>query len=233
MSQRSGRERDAPASQEDFQFDPSEIDLKYSKNLMTVLDGYRIQRTYDLEFIDKAINKGDLPKTFIRQWGAIRSVLHKLAAIGPKVPGVESWLNKKQYIAFISLATLTIVAPMLLLTWVFQWSFLVPFAIPLAILAIGLMLINWIASSWFNRKVAWAIHYYVEDHQNLVSRDRALLKKWVQILIHHTARLMRKNGFDPDKNLVKFFNIDYVGIEVLKEPAGLRKNYVVKIKLTG
>ncbi len=233
MSQHSKRERDTSTSLENFEFDPSEIDLKYSKNLMTVMDGYRIQRTYDLGFIDKAINKGTLPKIFIRQWGTIRSVLHKLAAIGPKVPGVESWLNKKQYLAFISMATLTIVAPLLLLTWVFQWDVLVPYALPLAVIAVGLMLANWLASSWYNRKVAWAIHYYIEDNQNLVARERAMLKKWVQILIHHTARVMRKGGYDPAKNLVKFFNDDYVGIEVLKEPAGLRKNYVVKIKLTG
>jgi hypothetical protein len=233
MSQRPKRERDSKASLDDFEFDPSELDLKQSKNLITVLDGYRIQRTYDLGFVDKGINKGELPKSFIRQWGTIRAVLHKLAAIGPKVPGVESWLNRKQYFAFISLAALTIVAPLLLLTWVFQWEALQALSIPLAVLAVALMLVNWFMSSWYNRKVAWAIHYYVEDNPNLVSKERASLKKWVQILIHHTARVMRRGGYDPDKNLVKFFNNDYIGVEMLKEPARMRKHYVMKIKLTG
>jgi hypothetical protein len=233
MSQRSKRDRDSKASLDDFEFDPSELDLKQSKNLITVMDGYRIQRTYDLGFIDKGINKGELPKSFIRQWGTIRTVLHKLAAIGPKVPGVESWLNRKQYFSFISLAALTIVAPLLLLTWVFQWEALQVFSVPLAVVAVALMLLNWFMSSWYNRKVAWAIHYYVEDNPNLVSKERDLLKKWVQILIHHTARIMRRGGYDPDKNLVKFFNNDYVGVEMLKEPAGIRKHYVMKIKLTG
>jgi hypothetical protein len=233
MSQRSKRDREPKATLEDFEFDPSELDLKQSKNLITVLDGYRIQRTYDLGFVDKGINKGELPKSFIRQWGTIRSVLHKLAAIGPKVPGVESWLNRKQYFAFISLAVLTIAAPLLLLTWVFQWEALQSFSVPLAVVAVALMLVNWLMSSWYNRKVAWAIHYYLEENPNLVSKERMLLKKWVQTLIHHTARVMRKGGFDPDKNLVKFFNNDYIGIEMLKEPAGLRKHYVMKIKLTG
>jgi hypothetical protein len=233
MSQRSKRDRDSKTSLDDFEFDPSELDLKQSKNLITVMDGYRIQRTYDLGFVDKGINKGELPKSFIRQWGTIRAVLHKLAAIGPKVPGVESWLNRKQYFSFISLAALTIVAPLLLLTWVFQWEALQVFSIPLAVVAVALMLLNWFMSSWYNRKVAWAIHYYVEDNPNLVSKERALLKKWVQILIHHTAKIMRRGGYDPDKNLVKFFNNDYVGVEMLKEPAGMRKHYVMKIKLTG
>ena len=233
MSPSSNREHDSKASIDDFEFDPSELDLKQSKNLLTVLDGYRIQRTYDLRFVDKAINKGDMPKSFIRQWGTIRALLHKLAAIGPKVPGVESWLNRKQYFAFLSLAVLTIAAPVLLLTWVFRLEMLQDIAMPLALVAVALMLINFLLSSWYNRKVAWAIHYYLEDNPNLVAKERAVLKKWVQSLIHHTARVMRQSGLDPDKNLVKFFNDDYVGIEVLKEPAGIRKNYVVKIKLTG
>jgi len=233
MSQRANRERDSKTSLDDFEFDPTELDLKKSKSLITVFDGYRIQRTYDLRFVDKAINKGEMPKSFIRQWGTIRALLHKLAAIGPKVTGVESWLNRKQYFAFLSLATITIAAPVLLLTWVFRWEALQDIAMPLALVAVALMFINFLLSSWYNRKVAWAIYYYLEDNPNLVAKERAILKKWVQSLIHHTARVMRQSGLDPDKNLVKFWNDDYVGIEVLKVPSGLRKNYVVKVKLTG
>ena len=99
MSHRSKRSKGKPTSLEDFKFDPNGLDLKFARNLITVLDGYRIQRTYDLAFVDKAINKGELPANFIKQWGTIRAVLHKLAAIGPKVPGVEDDLKKKQYIS--------------------------------------------------------------------------------------------------------------------------------------
>ncbi len=232
MSQQSKRKKGTPISLDDFNFNPSELDLKFSRNLITVFDGYRINRTYELAFIDKKINKGELPQSFIRQWGVIRKVLHKLAAIGPKIPGIEGWLNRKQYFSFASMALLTIVAPVLLLTWVFQWAFLQDFIIPLAVLAIAMVLINFLASAWYNRKIAWEIHYYIEANPNLVENERKHLRKWVQELIYHVARLMRKSGEDPDKNLTKFFNDDYEGILILKEPAGLRKHYVVKIKLT-
>ncbi|MFW9963569.1 MAG: hypothetical protein ACFFCX_08400 [Candidatus Sifarchaeia archaeon] len=232
MSQQSKRKKGPPISLDDFDFNPSELDLKFSQNLITVLDGYRIHRTYDLGFVDKKIKEGELPRSFIKQWGAIRSVLHKFAAIGPKVPGVESWLNRKQYISFASMALLTIVAPILLLTWVFQWAFLQDFIVPLAIIAIAMVLTNFLASAWFNRKIAWEIHNYIEENSHLVDNERKHLQKWVQELIYHVARLMRKSGEDPDKKLIKFFNNDYSGIEVLKEPAGFRKHYVVKIKLT-
>ncbi|MHA3964690.1 MAG: hypothetical protein AM325_014255 [Candidatus Thorarchaeota archaeon SMTZ1-45] len=231
MSHQPNQLKGKSASLDDFKFEPNGLDLKFSKNLITVLDGYRIHRTYDLTFIDKAMNKGDLPPSFIRQWGTIRSVLHKLASIGPKVPGVESTLNRKQYMSFISMAFLTISVPILLITWVFQIEFLSPIAIPLSLVAVSLVMINFLVGGWYNRKVAWDIHNYIEANQSLVARERSILKGWVQILIDYIARLMRKTGADPEKELIKFFNDDYNRIEVKKVPSGLRKHYVVKIQV--
>jgi hypothetical protein len=227
---RSKRSKRKSQSLDDFKFDPNELDLKFSKSLLTVMDGYRINRTYDLGFVDKKMNKGELPQTFTKQWGTIRGVLHKLAAIGPKVPGVEESLNRKQYMSFLSLATLTIVVPILMIAWVFQVGFLTPWAIPLAFIAVGLVMINFLVGGWYNRKVAWLIHDYLEADPSLTRNEYLILKKWCQTLIQYIARTMRKGGIDPERNLIKFFNVDYTGIIVLKEPSGFRKHYVVQIK---
>lgn len=229
MSHQSKRSKGKVSSLEDFKFDPNGLSLKFAKNLITVFDGYRINRTYDLTFVDKAMNKGELPEIFVRQWGTIRAVLHKLAAIGPKVPGVEEKLNRKQYMSFASLALLTIAVPILLVTWVFQIAFLSPFAIPLALFAVALMLINFLVGAWYNREVAWAIYNYLEANPSLTARESMVLKNWAQTLIHYVARTMRKTGENSEKHPVKFFNDDYTGIKVLKEPSGFRKNYVVQI----
>ncbi|MFW9846171.1 MAG: hypothetical protein ACFFD6_05460 [Candidatus Thorarchaeota archaeon] len=235
MSHRAKRERKgkpaSPASLDEFEFYPTNLDLRFSKNLLTVLDGYRIHRTYDLGFIDKKVGEGDLPRSFVQQWGIMRKVLTKLAAIGPKVPGVESALNRRQTMSFIGMASLTIAVPVLLLSYVFQITWLAPIGIPLGLGAFALMLISWLTSAWYNRKVAWLIHDYVEENQALVSEERRHLKKWVQTLIRHISTVMRKTGEEPEKNLIKFWNDDYTGIEVMKVPSGMRKNYVVKIKM--
>lgn len=230
MSHRSKSTKGKQTSLEDFKFDPTGLSLKFSKSLISVFDGYRIHRTYDLRFVDKAMNKGDLPQSFTKQWGTIRSVLHRLAAIGPKVPGVESTLNKKQYMSFLSIAMLTIVVPILMITWVFQVAFLTPYAVPLALLAVALVMINYLVSAWFNRKVAWAIFNYIESNPGLTQRENVILQKWVQALIGYVARLMRKDGVDRERNLIKFFNVDYAGIDVQKEPSTFRKHYVVIIR---
>jgi hypothetical protein len=235
MSHREKRDKKAkraPAiSLDEFKFSPANLDLRFSKNLLTVLDGYRIQRTYDLGFIDKKIGEGDLPRTFVQQWGTMRKALAKLAAIGPTVPGVESCLNRRQLMSFAAMASLTIAAPILLFTYFFRLSWLAPIGLPLALIAVGMMLASWQTSAWYNRKVAWLIHDFVEENQALVSNERRHIKKWVQILIQHISSIMRKTGESPDKNPIKFFNDDYTGIEVLKEPGGLRKNYVVRIRI--
>ncbi len=230
MSHRSKSTKGKQTSLEDFKFDPTGLSLKFSKSLISVFDGYRINRTYDLRFVDKAMNKGDLTQNFTKQWGTIRGVLHRLAAIGPKVPGVESTLNKKQYMSFLSIAMLTIVVPILMITWVFQVAFLTPYAVPLALLAVGLVMINYLVSAWFNRKVAWAIFEYLESNPGLTQRENVILQKWVQALIGYVARMMRKDGVDRQRNLIKFFNVDYAGIDVQKEPSTFRKHYVVIIR---
>jgi hypothetical protein len=229
MSHRSKGSKGKPATIEDFKFDPNGLDLKFAKNLITVFDGYRINRTYDLTFVDKAMNKGELPQSFIKQWGTIRAVLHRLAAIGPKVPGVEDTLNKKQYMSFLSIAVITIAVPILLVAWVFQVAFLTPIAIPLALVAVALVMINFLVGAIYNRRVAWAIYNYLEDNPNLTAKENVILKNWVQTLIYYVARSMRKSSEDPEKHLVKFFNDDYSGIRVLKEPSNFRKHYVVII----
>ena len=40
---------------------------------------------------------------------------------------------------------------------------------------------------------------------------------------------MRIEDINPDKKLTKVYNEDYKGIEIVKEPGGLRKHYIMKI----
>jgi hypothetical protein len=230
MSQSSkGQKESAAVNLDSFEFDPTMLDLKWSKNLISVLDSYRIHRCYDLTFIEKAVGRGDLPKGFTRQWTTIRSLLHKYAAVGPDVPGVQGWMKQRQSIQLVSLILLTIAFPLLMFAWVFRIESISWFTTPFALVTIVLMLVTFFASAYYNRKVAWAIFHYIEDNAGMFGNENKHLKKWVQALIWHLSRLMRKDQLKPGKNLVKFWNDDYDGIIVMKEPHHFRKNYVVKI----
>jgi hypothetical protein len=214
---------------EEFKFDPSELDLKLTRSLISVIDGYRIYRCFDLTFVGKRQKKGELPMSFIKQWTTMRSVLHKFAAVGPGVENVEQWLKQRQIIAFAALALLTISAPLLVFGWIFRIEWIVNINIPLALTAVASVLISAVTNAWFNRKVAWAIFNYTESYPELLKKEKELLFDWVQALIYHAARKMRIENIASEKKLTKFYNNDYKGIEVVKEPSGLRKHYVMKI----
>lgn len=212
---------------DEFQFDPSSLDLKWSKNLLTVFDGYRIHRCYDLTFIEKAVGEGVLSKSFINQWRVIRTVLHKFAAVGPNVPRVEKMLSRKQVVSFTALIIITLALPITILGWVFRIEFLQPFIFPFALFVLLLAFTSWTISNYYNNRVAWAIVNYLDENPQLLEREKKHLKQWVQTLIWHSARQIRKESLAFENERVKFFNDDYEGITVLKSPKRFRKHYVV------
>jgi hypothetical protein len=214
---------------DDFQFDPSTLDLKWSKNLITTFDGYRIHRCFDLTFIEKAVGQGELSRSFVNQWKVIRTVLHKFAAIGPNVPGVQKKLFRKQITSLTSMILLTFALPLMVFTWVFRIEFLQPFAFPFAIFAAFLALTAWTVSNYYNRQIAWSIVHYLDENPQLLNKEQKHLKKWVEVLIPHTARLIRKESLEFEEEPVKFYNDDYDGIIVVKEPNFYRKHYTVML----
>ncbi|MBY8996628.1 MAG: hypothetical protein KGD60_02765 [Candidatus Thorarchaeota archaeon] len=214
---------------EDFKFDPSELDLDLTQTLISIFDGYRIYRCFDLTFMERRAAKGKAPREFLMQWATLRGVLHKFAAIGPRVPGVEKWMAQRQVIAFISLALLTISAPLLVFGLIFRLEWVYVVSIPLALTAIGAIFLSVLTNAWFNRKVAWAIFDYTENTRGLLAEEKELLHTWTQALIYHAARVMRKEEIKSEKKPQKIYTDEYRGIEIIQEPKGLRKHYVVRI----
>jgi len=229
MSQKPKKKKGLGIPMSEFKFDPSEFDLKLTRSLISVIDGYRIYRCFDLSFIVKRQKKGELPRGFIKQWPTMRSILHKFAAVGPNAPGVESWLKQRQIIAFAALALLTISAPLLVFGWIFRIEWIVAINIPLALIAVGSVFLSALTNAWYNRKVAWAIFEYTDNNTTLLEKEHEMIFNWVQALVYHAARTMRKDGTDSNKKLTKFFNNDFKGVEVVKEPGGFRKHYIMKI----
>jgi hypothetical protein len=176
--------------------------------------------------MEKRRSKGEIPRGFLRQWPTIKGVLHKFAAVGPRVPGVENLLRNRQIIALIS-------APMLVIGWILNIEWIVAINIPLALTAIFAVFTSAVTNAWYNRKVAWAIYEYTESDTRLLAKEKKLLHEWTQALIYHAARVMRKEGIDSKKKATKFYTNEYKGVEVLDEPKGLRKHYSMRILTEG
>jgi hypothetical protein len=226
---RSKAAKPSDESLDEFQFTPRSIDLKWTKDLITVFDGYRIHRCYDLTFIEKAIGRGELPRSFVDQWRFIRTVLHRFAAVSPKIPGVLKFYERRKLLQNSALILLTIAVPAIVATWVFSLVAIAPYTIGFAALAFLFFVGQWTAGHYYNRKVAWKIENYWDEHPDLLKEEKEALKSWVQRLIVHARHRLRKEDEDPEDHPVKFFNDDYDDIIVKNEPNWYRKNYTVQI----
>ncbi len=139
-------------------------------------------------------------------------------------------MTRRQTVNLLSTVLLTIAFPLVVLVWVFHVEFLSWFTTPFTVITLLLFLGAFITSAWYNRKVAWVIYHYIEENGSMFDTECGYLKKWVQTLIFYLSRTMRRDQLKAEKNLVKFWNTDYDGIEVFKSPNWFRKNYVVQLK---
>ncbi|MFW9834311.1 MAG: hypothetical protein ACFFEK_09975 [Candidatus Thorarchaeota archaeon] len=228
----SKKRRAKPSQDEDlasFDFSPTGLDLEWTKDMITVFDGYRIHRCFDLTFIEKAIGEGRLPRTFVDQWRIIRTVLHKFAAVGPKVPGIIELYEKRQWLRYIATFLMVAAVPTIVATYVFSLVWLAPIALPLVGIAVVFFVVQWTVGHYINLKTAKMIDDYWEQNRGLLRTENAALKKWTQRLIAHAKFRLRKEEEKPEKNPIKFYNDDYEGIVVKATPNWYRKHYVVHI----
>ena len=234
MDAMSRRQRPKTPDEQDlksFEFTPSGLDLEWTKDMITVFDGYRIHRCFDLTFIEKAIGEGRLPRAFVEQWRFIRTVLHKFAAVGPKVPGLLHLYERRQLLRYIATFLMVAAVPSIVATYVFSWVWLAPFSLPLTGVAVVFFAIQWMAGHYINLKTAKMIDDYWENNKSLLRAEKTALRTWTQSLIEHAKYRLKKENQIPKKNPIKFYNDDYEGIVVTATPNWYRKHYVVEIAL--
>lgn len=232
MTIMSKRKRVEPSQDQDlnsFEFSPTGLDLEWTKDMITVFDGYRIHRCFDLTFIEKAIGEGRLPRTFVDQWKVIRTVLHKFAAVGPKVPGIIKLYERRQLLRYIATFLMVAAVPTIVATYVFSLVWLAPISLPLVAVAVVFFVIQWTVGHYINLKTARMIDDYWIEHKSLLRAENNALKKWTQRLIAHAKFRLRKEDQLSSKNPIKFYNDDYDGIIVKATPNWYRKHYVVNI----
>ncbi len=155
-------------------------------------------------------------------------MVDKFAAVTPKIPNIEKMMMRRQILQFSALILVTIGVPAIVLTYVLRLDDIAWFTYPLGFFAGGMFAVTAIITAWYNRKIAWTIYHYIENNPDLLKREKALLHEWSQKLIRYTGRLVRKDGLDLDKNLLKLYSNDYDGVTFIKEPSRFRKHYVAR-----
>ncbi|MFW9908727.1 MAG: hypothetical protein ACFFEF_09145 [Candidatus Thorarchaeota archaeon] len=233
MSKPKPRKPTTPEDQDiaSFEFSPVGLDLKWTKDMITVFDGYRIHRCFDLTFIEKAIGQGELPRTFIDQWRFIRTILHRFAGVAPKIPGVLKQYERRQLLRYIATFLMVIAVPSIVATYVFSLTFIAWITLPITAIAVVFFIAQWTAGHYINLKTAKLIETYWADNPGLLRAEHLALKAWTQRLIANAKFRLRKDEALPEKNPIKFYNDDYEGIVVKATPNWYRKHFVVHIAI--
>jgi hypothetical protein len=228
---------------------PLTTKIKSLAAIVSLIDGYRINKTLDFRKLDSQIKRGLLGRPFAEKWKNIRKVLWRIGTFPKNIPYVNKMTTVRILSQIAGVITL-VVASALMIAQI--WLQLDPIlvSIGLFVYVLGTALIG--LSALMRRRVAIRIaEYYYEDHERW-KKEQAYLKGVVQQLIDALARQLRRQklaGTEKDlqkiekdmstkkykkvmeKYKIKLYNIDYTGIQILKKPGRISKNYLVIPKL--
>ncbi|MHA1238766.1 MAG: hypothetical protein ACTSSJ_05975 [Candidatus Odinarchaeia archaeon] len=197
------------------------------RKVITLLDGYIINKFKDPTKIGKSVESGEAGIKIKRNWGKIWGVLCDLTRLTSKIPKAVKYLKLFNLINLSAAAifSLSVVLFMLHFTlnipWIIGGIFLIS--------ALSFILL---ARSYLMRKIALSIEEYASTHKDEFEDKRLFLKNFVQELIFDLRDYFRRSKLNPRDYPFHIYNLEYKGIEVTKKPGILRKASIAIVKLT-
>ena len=228
---------------------PLQTKLKGLSTVISLIDGYRINRCPDFRKLDDQIKKGVLGRPFAEKWKNIRKVLWRIGTFPQNIPNVNKMMTIR-IVSQISGIIIMLIASSLVIAQLFLNLPTLIMAVGLGLYVLGTSLIG--LAMLIRRRIAVKIaEFYYEDHERW-KREQAYLKGVVQQLIDVLRRQIKRRkiagtekGLEKlkdnmsekeyarimEKYKMKMYNIDYTGIKIIKKPGTMRKNYVVLPKM--
>ena len=208
---------------------PKTVNLNLLREMIYLIDSYRINRYVDIGKIDKAVERGLFTKRIEEIWKNARKVLLKMASFPNTVPGIVKWV--KMRIVFDFVATISLLAAMIIVLAKYFTRFALSIIYDYAMI-FGLILttVTWALARVSNIKVASALNKFFEENPRKFEGERNYLRETVQDLIDEYTRQVRIMKVDPEKHPLMLYNIDYRGIRIVKPPAKTGKYYVVIVE---
>jgi hypothetical protein len=197
--------------------------------LISVLDGYRINRFADLSSIDQAIKEKKLGLKIATDWKQIRKILQKINIYACSLPSVIRLYKIRTMLVFIS-SLLSISCLVFILLHFLNVSFPRQLETPLFLATFIIAIPASLATQFINRKIAIEI----EDHLNTLNKksdpfrqNYQQIKAMTQDLLYLLTGTIRKINENPEKYTISLYNVDYKGIKIVKKPTRFRKYFRV------
>lgn len=188
--------------------------LETLKNLIFLIDCYRVHHYEEIDWVDKAVKAGELGWGFRRDWKNIKRILMKMAALPKPLFHLSRWARIQEYVRFIGMIVSTFTMIVMGVTFFFFWG-RKPGSVSLITTMLGYIaapliiafVVSFLAPPLIARKIQGELSRYRQEHPKKFQIFDFHLKETVQILIDsfvHQAKTTRMRG---EKQSESYFDI--------------------------
>jgi len=222
---------------------PKEIKINFLTNIITLIDGYRINFCPDFRKIDEGVKKGVLGRNFAERWKNIRKVLWSIGTFPSNIPKVKTMTRFRYLFQLSGLVTMIASTIIILINAFFNLGYFLN-AIGMIMYVIGGSLIT--LGVLVKRRVAIKISEYYRQDNERFEKEQQYLRAVTQDLINGLIRYLRRRmyeGLEKDlkglenasekeyikklqKYKFKLYNDDYTGVKIIKKPSPIRKYFL-------
>jgi len=194
--------------------------------MISILDGYLVNRFDDFAAYDQKVKQGKLGRTFAEHWKETKKNLERLSGSLREIPGLGVWSKTQTTSRGLSFG-LTAIGLVVLFSQPFFQS--PRFYLGLAIFYGGLILL---VVSWYSGwRLSKELQRYFDSHPQKYRFAREYVKERAQELILVLRQHMRNHGLPEAAVRLELFNVDYRGI-VAQKRSRLSRKHVASLDLT-
>jgi len=190
--------------------------LNTLKNVIFLLDGYRIHHYEEIGWVDRAVEAGDLGWKFRMEWDDVRSLLMDMATLPKSLVHLLRWANMQSYLKLLGLIVSTLGIGLIGISLFLFWgrqpgalSWTVTILTYLSVPIIAGMVISFIGPILIARRIFNELDRYRQAHRERFNQYALRLKTIVQNLIDSLIHSSKKGTVKPKEGPP--FSLDILG----------------------
>ncbi len=181
-------------------------DVETLKDIIFLLDGYRVHHYEELGWADKAIKTGEMGYKFKQDWKDTRKILTGMAEVPKSLTYLLKLAKVQMLLRFVALVLSSVTMLVIGLTFFFSWgknpsgmawvlSILRYLGIPLVI---GFVL-SFVGPPLIARKIYRELDDYRDEHSEKFERYNRILKATIQKLIYSLTISLKNRGLKSEE----------------------------------
>ena len=206
------------------------IDPAALRKAIWLIDSYRADLFYDLTWIEKKAEEGNLGRSFHSKWKDLKNDMMKMASVTSRVPGITKLARMQGYFESLSQISIPLIVFTGLVDIMVPGGLHLPFpASYLTVVMVSLMIASLAARSLMGKRIGAKIEGYLRNNPDTNKLKKFEVKDAVQSLIEELRKYLSETGKVPKKHLVGLTFLDYDHVEMVSKPRPWRRYYLAQV----